>query len=320
MKIKQEFLKGINYWPINKAMYWWRNFDSREVERDFAQLAKYELKTVRIFLSWEDFQPHPDLIAGTALSSLRITADLAKEHGLKIIPTFFCGHMSGVNWMPSWMLAPSSGIGRFPVFSLGSYQPAAIKNFYIEPEIIEAQLLQIQQVCSVLKGHEAVFAYDLGNESSNCCLPPHREAARTWLEKMSSAIRYHGGNAAVTLGMHAEDLEEDRQLWPQDAALYCDFLSMHAYPFYHSWAYDNLDINILLLMGAVTAWLGKKAVLLGEFGLPTRPLLPPYPSEDYENLKCPLWDETVAADYYRETLQFLQEVRMIGALAWCFAD
>ncbi|MEN6348823.1 MAG: hypothetical protein ABFD08_05405, partial [Syntrophomonas sp.] len=41
---------------------------------------------------------------------------------------------------------------------------------------------------------------------------------------------------------------------------------------------------------------------------------------DYENLKCPLWDETVAADYYRETLQFLQEVRMIGALAWCFAD
>lgn len=320
-KSNKQFICGINYWPINKAMYWWRNFDYEEVRNDFAVLANYRLKLIRIFLSWEDFQPNPDQVSGFALSHLKTTLDLAAEYGLLIMPTFFCGHMSGINWMPHWMLAPGRGYDRFPVYSLGTIQQTPIRNCYDDPWVIDAQVLQIREVCSLLKGHRALFAYDLGNESSNCFVPASREQARDWLQVMTSNIRYYGGNVPVTLGMHAEDLEEDRRLWPQDAAPYCDFLTMHAYPFYHSWVNDGHDADILPFMGMVAAWLGRKQVLLGEFGAPSLPLITPRPSEeDYENLKIPLWSEDEVASYYQQVLPLLYQSKMLGALAWCFAD
>jgi len=86
---KEGFIKGINYWPSRKAMYWWNNFDNCEVELDFRQLSAFKFNTVRIFLLWEDFQPHPDQISALALDHLQITADIAARNKLKIIPTFF---------------------------------------------------------------------------------------------------------------------------------------------------------------------------------------------------------------------------------------
>lgn len=320
MNSKNNFILGINYWPINKAMYWWRNYDYREMKNDFAVLAGYHLKLIRIFLTWEDFQPNPDQVSGYALSHLKTTADLAAEYGLQIMPTFFCGHMSGINWMPYWMLASANDGSRFPVYSLGTVQYSAIKNCYDDPRVREAQLLQIREVCSLLKGHQALFAYDLGNESSNCFIPADREQARDWLRLMTSGIRYYSGNIPVTLGMHAEDLEEDRRLWPQDAAKYCDFLTMHAYPFYHTWVHDDHDADILPFMGMAAAWLGQKQVLLGEFGAPSTPLIAPYPDQGYENLKCTLWSENEAASYYKQALPLLYQSKMLGALGWCFAD
>ncbi len=320
MDKNKQFICGINYWPINKAMYWWGNYDYEEVKNDFAVLASHGLKLIRIFLNWEDFQPNPDQVSGFALSHLKTTLDLAAEYGLQIMPTFFCGHMSGINWMPHWMLATGKSYERFPVFSLGTIHQTPLRNCYNDPLVRDAQLLQIREVCSLLKGHQALYAYDLGNESSNCFVPVCREQAREWLQVMTSSIRYYSGNVPVTLGMHAEDLEENRRLWPQDAALYCDFLTMHAYPFYHSWLNDDHDVDILPFMGMVAAWLGQKQVLLGEFGAPSFPLIAPYPSEDYENLKYPLWCEAGVASYYQQALPLLYQSEILGALAWCFAD
>ena len=100
--IQDNFAVGINYWPARKAMYWWKAFDVAEVERDFTVLNSYGVQQVRIFLTWEDFQPRPDRIHGPSLDNLLITADLAQTHDLCLLPTFFCGHMSGVTWIPDW--------------------------------------------------------------------------------------------------------------------------------------------------------------------------------------------------------------------------
>jgi len=321
MSDNQKFITGINYWPVNKAMYWWRDFDVREAARDFKSLAENNFHMVRIFLTWEDFQPAPETISSACLGYLKKTADLASSHGLQLMPTFFCGHMSGINWMPDWMLTSGKGEGRFPVFSNGRVGSAGIRNCYTDYEVIEAQLYQIQAVVTALKGHEAIFAYDLGNEASNWVIPPQRSDARKWLESMTSQIRHCSDGARVTLGMHAEDLEEDRRLWPQDAALFCDFLCMHGYPCYLSWVNDPIDSDLVPFLGIVTAWLGQKSVLFQEFGVPTRSVLPPAPPADYESLcQCPLWSEDEAAVYYSKVLPKLKAVGMMGAMAWCYAD
>lgn len=55
----QKFITGIDYWPANMAMYWWRNLEAREVEEDFKRLVENKFQLVRIFLTWEDFQVTP---------------------------------------------------------------------------------------------------------------------------------------------------------------------------------------------------------------------------------------------------------------------
>ena len=42
------------------AMSWWSSFDRAEVAADFARIAAGGLDSVRVFLTWEDFQPAPD--------------------------------------------------------------------------------------------------------------------------------------------------------------------------------------------------------------------------------------------------------------------
>jgi endo-1,4-beta-mannosidase len=317
---QQEFALGVNYWPAAKVMSWWQDFDVAEVEADFSRMAAKGLKIVRIFLLWEDFQPSPFRISSEALRHLVSLADIAAECGVSIMPTFFCGHMSGVNWLPDWMLAPGRGAGRFPVWSGGRQLLVEIRNWYSDQEVIAAQRLQCRQVARALAGHPAVWAYDLGNESSNCVIPPDRSAARQWLEVMAGEIRSNSGPGLVTLGMHAEDLENDRHLWPQDAAVWCDFLCMHGYPFYLSWA-GEFEAQVLPFLGLVTQWLGGKPVLFEEFGAPSRPVLPPYPGErDLAGAKIPLWSEQSVAGYYRQALELLSQAGMTGAMAWCYAD
>lgn len=322
MQENNTFITGINYWPASKAMYWWHDFAPSEVARDFKLIAKHNLKVVRIFLQWENFQPYACSISPQALANLKTTADLAYNIGIQLMPTFFCGHMSGVNWFPEWLLKHSFISQRFPIYSGGKLLNDTIRNYYTDDEVIKAQMLQIREVCSALKNHPAIMAYDLGNEPSNCIIPPNRELARQWLKKMSSCIKNYSDGVPITLGMHAEDLEEDRQLWPEDAADYCDFLSMHAYPFYLSWAEQPLDANILPFLGIVTSWLAGKSIplLMQEFGAPSQPASNPLLRDKKAQLKCPLFSEEEVCQYYRKSLALLQNQGFMGALAWCYSD
>ena len=315
-----EFTLGINYWPANKAMYWWQDFAYDEVDNDFARLHQFNINYIRIFLTWEDFQPQPDVISAKNLANLYQVADLASQHKLKLMPTFFCGHMSGANWMPSWMLESSAQPSRFPIYSQNQVMVKKIKNFYKEEDLLKAQVLQIETVCSALKGHPALYAYDLGNETSNCYIPATREEGRIWLKTMTEAVR-RTSQVPITYGMHAEDLEQNRHIWPQDAGEYCDFVVMHGYPFYLNWLDNPFDVWVLPFLGTITAWLANKPVLFQELGAPSIPTIAPYISaQEKAALKCPLWSEEEVKAYYQKAIQGLAAAGMIGAWSWCYAD
>ena len=251
-------------------MGWWSNFDLAEVEADFARIAACGLDSVRVFLTWEDFQPAPDRVDQRMLERLVAVADLAGGLGLELIPTLFTGHMSGVNWIPAWALGGSGGDRRFRVVSGGAVVHTGLRNWYSDSAIGDAQALMAGEAAAALAGHEAVWAWDLGNENSNCVIPPTRASARAWLDRLCSAIRRADETALVTVGLHMEDLEEDRLLGPPEASEACDLLTMHGYPIYASWADGPTDAELLPFLARMTYWLGEgRDVLFSEFGLPT---------------------------------------------------
>ena len=87
------------------------------MKSDFLLIKNSGFSVIRIFLLWEDFQPEPSRVSLNTVKNLIDVADIARDSGVKIVPTFFTGHMSGANWLPDWMLSGEMDHSRFPIIS-----------------------------------------------------------------------------------------------------------------------------------------------------------------------------------------------------------
>jgi endo-1,4-beta-mannosidase len=235
-----------------------------------------------------------------------------------VMPTLYMGHMSGVNWIPGWALGHESGDARFRVVSRGRVVPSRLGNWYTDGSIVQAQSVLAHEVAGAVSGHQALWAWDLGNESSNCCMPPDKAHARQWLWRITDAIRSADPRVLVTIGLHAEDLEHDRHLGPHEAAGVCDFLTMHGYPGYAAWSAGPTDEQVLPFLARLTRWLsGGADVLFAEFGVPTT--RDGGPGRE-QALGPELVDEQAAASYVGRALSALFAGGSTGAMLWCYAD
>lgn len=321
MSVGVPFRLGINYWPARTAMGWWTSFDPAEVAADFHRIAACGFDSVRIFLTWEDFQPARSRVDATMVSRLVSTLDAASNAGLSVIPTLFTGHMSGVNWLPHWALGDAASEQRFRIVSSGRVVASRPASWYTDASIVQAQAALASEVAEALSGHQALWAWDLGNENSNCAIPPDTAHAREWLVRIAGAVRDADRGALITIGLHMEDLEQDRKLGPQQAGEVCDFLTMHGYPGYAAWADGPTDERVLPFLARLTRWLsGGAAVLFAEFGIPTNA------GEGLDRgpvagiLSVPLVDQQTAASYIDRALAALLECGSTGAMLWCYSD
>lgn len=296
-------------------MAWLAEYDPLGTRRDFRRIAAAGFDTIRVFVRWEDAQPSAGRIDRDVLAHLVDAADAAAEAGVALIVTLFVGHMSGVNWIPAWALGGDPGDSRFRVVSGGRVRAPGtlVRNWYTDDEVTAAQERLAATVARALSGHPGVWAWDLGNENSNCTVPPGTAAGEAWLERMTGAIRRADPGRPVTIGIHMEDLEFDRGIGPAEAARWCDFVSMHGYPIYASWATGPVDARLVPFLALVTRWLaGGAPVLFEEFGLPTVPAAGP---------ASPMAvDERRAAAYTGAVLDALRAHGAMGAALWCFSD
>ncbi|MBW2629965.1 MAG: hypothetical protein JRE45_20460, partial [Deltaproteobacteria bacterium] len=296
--------------------------------------------SVRIFLTWEDFQPTPSRVDSAMVDRLVSTLDEASTAGLSVMPTLFTGHMSGVNWIPSWALGEEAGDDRFRVVSGGRVTASRLASWYSDASIARAQSALAREVAGALAGHRALWAWDLGNENSNCAVPPDKAHAREWLLRVTDAIRGADAGALVTLGLHMEDLEQDRTLGPREAAEVCDFLQMHGYPGYAAWADGPTDERVLPFLARLTRWLdgptdervlpflarltrwlgGGADVLFGEFGVPTTKSGEPDRERSIDASSPALVEEQAAASYIDRALGGLLDCGSTGAMLWCYSD
>jgi endo-1,4-beta-mannosidase len=310
------FRLGFNYWPRSSAMQMWRRFDRAEVASDFARAAEFGFDCVRFFLTWDAFAPAPGTIDPAMLERLRLIADCAADAGLMIMPTLFCGHMSGVNWLPSWSLDPLAASTRFRTITERGESDRAAADFYARPELLDAQQLFARRAADTLRGHPALWAWDLGNEFSNLREPRDAADAAAWSAQLSRTLIDASG-AAVTAGTHGEDLTQDRNLRLSSLCEPFAFATMHGYSVYSDFARDRLDTGVVPFLCDVARSFSRKPVLFSEFGNPATPL-DPQPGDP--PLPFATLNEEEMSTYARTVLERLHARGALGAMWWCWTD
>jgi endo-1,4-beta-mannosidase len=315
-------------------MWMWRRFDAGEIREDFGRIAALGFDAVRFFLRWDDFQPGPDHVDEGMLARLETVVGLAGGAGLRAMPTLFCGHMSGVNWLPGWTLDAATPHGRFRTYVGDRESPRGIGDFYTGP-LLDAQLRFADVVGRRLRSHPAVIAWDLGNEFSNLREPRSTHDAAAWSARLTEALEVASG-IPVTAGTHGEDLTRDRRLRLSSLCAPFAFATMHGYSVYSDFARDRNDAEVVPYLARLAASFSAKPLLFSEFGNPT---CPPGKVSPYERVAMP--DEPPhepvdPADPHRATYACLSEDEMaayatrvlerlhadgrLGAYWWCWAD
>jgi endo-1,4-beta-mannosidase len=307
------FLLGINYWPRRSAMYMWQRFAIDEIAEDMARIKDLSLDVVRVFLMWEAFQPEANAMDAATLRRFDAVMECVHDAGLKAMPTLFCGHMSGVNWLPAWTLERTTAKGRFRTISNGAVVERGIGDFYADPELLRAQLFFARRVGERVRDHPALLAWDLGNEFSNLREPNTSQDAALWSVRLTEALLETSGINA-TGGMHGEDLDHDRNLRPSSIAAPWPFATMHGYSVYSSFARDRLDTNVVPFLCQLQQSFSQKRVLFTEFG---NPECPPGSSR-VDGFAC--LNEAEMAQYGSGVCERLHARGALGAFWWCWAD
>jgi endo-1,4-beta-mannosidase len=307
------FLLGINYWPRSSAMYMWQRFNIEEIGDDIARIKVLGLDVVRFFLMWEAFQPEHNAMDAQALRRFDAIMEKIAAAGLRAMPTLFCGHMSGVNWLPPWTLERETTQGRFRTIAGGNVVDRSIGDFYADPDLMQAQLLFARRVGERVRDNPAILAWDLGNEFSNLRVPATANDAAEWSKRLSDVL-IETSRAPVTGGMHGEDLDHDRKLRPSSIALPWEFATMHGYSVYSAFARDRLDTNVVPFLGQLQQSFSRKAVLFSELG---NPQCPPGRNK-VDGFACLQEDEMAA--YAHGAIDRLHARGALGAFWWCWAD
>ncbi len=294
-------------------MYAWKRFDLGAIREDVAHMKSLHFDLVRFFLTWEDFAPERDRVDKAALARFEAMMDAIAQAKLRAIPTLFCGHMSGVNWLPRWTLDTSTPHGRFRTISGRTTSPYGIGDFYAHEALVDAQVLLARACGERVAQHPALFAWDLGNEFSNMRTPARPSDAARWSEVLARVLVETSGRGC-TAGIHGEDLENDRNIRPSSICAPLEFATMHGYPVYAGFSRGNADPDVVPFYCALVQSFSHKPVLFSEFG---NPQCPPGRTS-IGTMGC--LDEDAMAAYAVAVLDRLAARGAIGALWWCWTD
>ncbi len=192
----KKFGYGVNYWASENATRMWRDFDATAIEKDFSALKNAGVKWIRLFPTWDDFQPirelttwggvhvevvyndetplddSPEGVAGVSkvmFERLDIVMNLCAKYGFKVDLAIFTGFMSSMNYIPRLFES---------------------KNVFTDPVALMWEQRFIKYIVTRYKDHSALGGWDLGNECSVMRKINGDVAAQyAWTAMVANAIR-----------------------------------------------------------------------------------------------------------------------------------
>ena len=221
---------GCNYWARHAGMYMWRDWDKRQVEKDFDLLSAHGMTILRVFPLWPDFQPltaeygsggmfrgytqnggplkNYAAVDDSMIERFRDLCDAAEKRGMKLVVGLVTGWMSGRLFVPPALEA---------------------KNVLVDPDAIAWQCRFVRYFVSALKDHPAIAAWDLGNEC-NCMGSANAAQFWLWIHAVSSEIRMSDPLRPVVSGMHSVRTTKTAKANVRQQGELVDWLTTHPYP------------------------------------------------------------------------------------------
>lgn len=309
---------GVNYWASHAATQMWRNWQPEEVERDFKVLAEHGMTLLRVFPTWNDFQPiyeirkaggnetrtcetrmfeseeHcPDTPAGfagvdeTMMERFEAFCDLAEKYGLKLIPCILTGQMTA---------------------RLFISRALEMLDLYTDPVALKWEARFVDYFVRRMKHHPAIFAWESGNETN--CLghiknPEHAEA---WLRYIHSVFRLADPDRPL-IGINGLNITAAEGAWVSSInARLSDFVTVHPYNMWNKAGIEEFNgIRNMFYCAAQCSGLEQitgTPAFVEETGL-WRPM-----AVSLEGLAC----------YQRGLLWNLWSANCRGMLWWCAFD
>lgn len=303
------FFTGCNYWASHAGTNMWNDWNPRAVDEDFERLAQSHIRVLRIFPLWSDFQPIRMHYAGQgAEAEIRLredplpfteagragvdivmadrfetVCDLAKKHGLLLVVGLVTG------WMSGRLHVPEALQGR---------------NILTDPVCIRWQLKFIHYMVKRFRDHEAIAAWDLGNECNCLGKVESRDQAYVWASALADRIKADDSEHLLVSGMHG--LNPTGAWTPQDQGELTDILCTHPYPIFTEHC-DCDPINEMKTVLHATAESVMYASLGGK----------PCFVEEAGTLGPMIADEQTAADYIRASMFSSWAHDLRGFMWWC---
>lgn len=315
--MKQEFLIGCNYWPSNGGCLSWKNFDEEVIRKDIERLAAYGVNCIRVFPSWEDFQPirenpvpkspwfnkqgfkvrageeflesqpFPESgLSAEKLAEFKKLLETARERDIKVIVAFLTGWMSGRRLVPEY------------------YRN---KDLITDPAAVLYECRFIKDFISEIKGYDNVIAYEPGNECNCLSYETTEPQTELWLKAICDTIRLADDTRPIYSGMHTTRLQgEFNQIL---ISRHADVLTTHPYPVFTPYCGNEGMLNMRASLHAACetfyySSVAGKPCMVEEIGT-TGP--------------CILNDE-LTADYCERSLLTSLAVGTNGYLWWCAFD
>ncbi len=242
---------GVNYTPSHNWWFCWNDWNPDPIKRDLDAIAALGADHLRILLIWPFFQPNPKWVSPAHLERLDQLVTLMAERRLDALVTVFTGQLSG------WYFLPS-----FNRLSDG---------FFSDPLMLQAEELFVRELARVLRPHQNVIGFDMGNEI-NTCWSTRTTQGDPWLQRMFLLM-----NSALPNRLHVNGV--DHKPWFADDTFSPKALAdqkmpvMHCYPFWtgalkYGGPMDPPSVKLLAAMAAlIRSYAGtlRKPVWAGEF-------------------------------------------------------
>lgn len=203
---------GAHWVPAKAAMQWPLQWDPKDIEADFAQMAKMGFNTVRLDLMWAWFEPRPGDYNPEAFAQFDTLVALAHKYRIYLHPSLFVGGEVGeAYWDVPWRH------GRNP---------------QADPEMLRLETNQAQEFGRRYGRETAILAWDLTDEPPFWISPDTTDAmAVNWTRLIGGGLRKYDHMHPIVAGVSTQDMEHG-PFRPDTIADDVDFFSVHPYTIY----------------------------------------------------------------------------------------
>ena len=279
---------GAHWVPAKAAMQWPTEWDSKDIEADFAKMHELGYSVVRFDMLWAWFEPRPGDYNKVAFQQLDYLISLAHKYQIYLHPSLFIGGEVGeAYWDVPWRL------GRHP---------------HADPDMLRLESNLAAEFGRRYAHESAIIAWDLTDEPPFWIVDGQTtdSMAINWTRLIVDGIRQQDQLHPIVVGTSGQEISHG-PFRADNIARFVDFFSVHPFTLYAPELFPDALLSTRGTFGAAfEIALSQGAghpVMIHEMGASTAQFLP----------------ERVAS-YDRAQMYSGLGAGAIGVDLWCYTD